>query len=126
MTEEMYKRVECYEQTNYVFKGLNVIMRTLGIAFLALFKVVFILLPIILISSLYIRLFTKKNKSYYKNLNLIIILLSFSLLHVLLHTVTGAIIDRYATPAFMTTILGIFMFIKLILPTKNKVKTRKK
>lgn len=115
MTDEMYERVSCYEQTNYVFRGLNFIMRKLGIVFLAIFKLVFLLLPILLISSLVMRFVSKKNEFYNKNLNLVIILLGFSLLHVMLHTVTGAIIDRYAIPAFITTILGTFMFFRIVL-----------
>ena len=121
MTDEMYERIECYEQTNYVFKGLNFLMRNLGIIFLGIFKILFLLLPIVFISSLCIRVFTKNSQSYRRNLDLIIILLSFSLLHVLLHTVTGAIIDRYAIPAFITTILGTFMFIRLMI-RKGKLK----
>jgi len=113
MTDEMYKRVNCYEQTNFVFKGLNVIMRTLGFIFLAIFKIVFLLMPILFISSIIMRLFFKKNNTYNKQQNLVIILLGFSFLHLLLHTVTGAIIDRYAIPAFITTILGTIMFIKI-------------
>lgn len=115
MTDEMYDRVKCYEQTNYVFKGLNVIMRMLGICFLAIFKVVFLLLPILFVSSIGMRFATKKSELYKKKLNLVIILFSFSLLHVMLHTVTGAIIDRYAIPAFVTTLLGTFMFFRIVL-----------
>lgn len=123
MTDEMYDRVKCYEQTNYVFKGLNFIMRKLGLVFLGIFKLVFFLLPIMLVGSIIMRFVTKKEVIYKKKLNLIIILLGFSFLHVLLHTVTGALIDRYAIPAFVTTILGTFMFFKILL--KN-VKLKKK
>ena len=84
-----------------------------------LFKFVFLLLPILTIVIIAIRLTTKKSEHYKKKMNLIIILLGFSFLHLLLHTVTGAIIDRYAVPAFITTILGTFMFVELVCNNRN-------
>lgn len=115
MTDEMFDRVSCYEQTNFVFKGLNVIMRILGLVFLGIFKLVFLMLPILFLVSVIVRFFSKTFYEHRKKINLIIILLGFSLLHVLLHTVTGALIDRYAIPGFVTTLLGIYMFIQLMI-----------
>ena len=59
-------------------------------------------------------------------MNLAIILLGFSFLHILLHAVTGAIIDRYAVPAFITTILGIFLLVLSVIKSNDKIKNKKK
>lgn len=106
MLPEMETKVECYKQVNYTFKFINYAMLLLGKIFLFLFKLLFVLLPFNLLVSI-ILMCKKKNKIKQKKvLGFIIILLGFSFLHLLLHTVTGAIIDRYAVPAFLTTILG--------------------
>ena len=111
MLPEMRERVNCYEQTNYTFKPINYCMLILGKIYLILFKIVFVFLPFALILSIIWRIKYRKNKNTIKNLNLVIILLGFSFLHVLLHAVTGAIIDRYAVPAFITASLGILLLI---------------
>jgi len=126
MTDEMYNRVRCYEQVNLPFKILNVIMNKLEFTFLLLFKLLFLLLPFVLIISIIMRIFGKKDNVYNDRFNFIIILLTFSFLHVLLHTVTGAIIDRYAIPAFVTTIIGIFMFFYLLFDMMVKKRRVKK
>jgi len=58
---------------------------------------------------------------------LVIILLSFSFLHILEHAVTGAVIDRYASPAYITTILGYIGFLCVVVNqfklSKTGVKT---
>ncbi len=110
MFPEMYERVQYYEQPNYAFKGLNVIMRFLGKIFLLLFKLLFLLLPFLLVASVIMRIHYRKDISHRKVLNLIIIFFGFSFLHIMLHTVTGAIIDRYAVPVFLPVFIGTFMF----------------
>lgn len=117
MLPEMRERVNCYEQINYTFKPINYAMIILGKVFLVIFKLSFILLPFALITSIILRCRKKSTSKQKKNLNLIIILFGFSFLHMLLHTVTGAIIDRYAIPAFVTTLLGIIL---LLIYFKNK------
>lgn len=123
MLPEMRERVNCYEQVNYTFKPINYAMLVLGKCYLMIFKIVFLLLPIFLITSIILR--CKNNVSINKNLNLSIILLGFSFLHLMLHTVTGAVIDRYAVPAFITTILGIVILL-LSLLCKNNLRTKRK
>lgn len=119
MLEEAYERVQNYEQFNQAPKVLNYGMRVLGILALILFKLEFILLPWVLIYSIYYKFKQKKLSS---EINLVIILLSYSLLHILLHTVTGAIIDRYAVPAYLTTFLGIFILGYLRITNKRTKK----
>ena len=119
MLPEMYDRVSNYEQANYTFKGLNIIMRILGKIYLLLFKLLFLFLPLLLIISIIVRMLSRGSINDKKCLNLIIILLGFSFLHVMLHTVTGAILDRYIVPVFIPTFLGTVMFFGLIIHQKK-------
>lgn len=123
MLPEMHDRVTCYEQTNYVSKILNYLMIFLGKAYLILFKLLFLLLPISLLTSIIMRI-KSKNKLQNNKLEIIIILLGFSFLHVLLHVVTGAIIDRYAIPAFISTYFGIILLGYLLI-FRKKINSRK-
>ena len=113
MLPEMYERVSNYEQPNYVFKGLNFIMRYVGKLYLILFKFLFLIHPILFIASILMRIFSKK-KSNNQVYNLVILLFGFSFLHVLLHVVTGAIIDRYIVPVFIPVFLGTLFFVFLL------------
>ncbi len=119
MSKSMYKKVKCYEQFHYTFKGLNVIMRILGKLYLILFKLLFALLPFLLIIAIIMRIREKRNMNQKKVLDLIIILFGFSLMHVLLHVVTGAIIDRYAIPVFIPVFIGTFILFFSFLKKKR-------
>ena len=114
ITDEAYSRVENYEQFNQAPKLLNYAMIILSKVAIMLFKAIFIILPFCLILSIIKRVTTKNNKY-----DLLIILFGFSFLHVMLHVVSGAIIDRYAMPAYITTYIGIVAYISLI--KKRKV-----
>ena len=106
---EMYTRVENYQQNNMSFVGLNYYMQKTGVLFVILFKLLFLLLPLALLYSIVFRI---KNKIIQEdNMNIVIILLGYSLLHVLLHVFLGAIIDRYIVPALLTTFLGIIFLL---------------
>lgn len=107
MPKEMVESVKNYEQYNQAPKLLNYAMKILGEVNVYLFKFSFLILPIIMLVSFVFNFLDKKNN---KLLNLIIILLTFSFLHALLHAVTGAIIDRYIVPVYITCLLGIGLF----------------
>ena len=109
-----------YVSSNNDNKILNNIMLFLSKMFLLIFKLIFFLLPITLICSIVLR-FSKKYEKYYYVVNGLIILFGFSFLHLLLHTVTGAIIDRYALPVFIPTFLGMIMFFMIFL-CKNRLR----
>ena len=130
MTPELYERVSCYEQINYVFIGLNYVMLLLSNVYLILFKIMFLLLPIFLIFSIVLKFKKNRVKNSQKSLNLVIILLGYSFLHMVLHTVTGAIIDRYAIPSFLTVYLGEILILSSIIKNlkfkKEKNKYEKK
>lgn len=106
MLDDAKIRVSNYEQYNdtpYLIRGY---LRISSYLFLNIFKIVFLILPIICVCSL-VSLIKKKTK-----LTEIIVILSwYSLLHLLVHTVTGANIDRYASPAYMTTVIAIVLYI---------------
>ncbi len=123
MLPEMKERVEVYNQPNHAFIGLNYFFKFLEYPFLYLFKLLFLLLPLLLIYSIIKRLDKKNTINSKKIYNLVIILLGYSFLHLLLHTVTGAIIDRYAIPAFITVILGmlILIYYMIIFKKSNKI-----
>lgn len=122
MLPEMQERVECYNQPNVVFSGINIVMRALGWIALIFFKILFLLLPFNLIGIIIKRIKCNKTTNLSRVYDLIIILLGFSFLHVLLHTVTGAILDRYAVPVLIPTFLGttFIVYINLVQKRKNK------
>ena len=115
----MYERVEQYEQKNMAFVGLNFLMQKIGLIWLILFKIIFLLLPISFIISIIYRIKSRNSNKY--NVNISIILLGYSVLHVLLHAFTGAILDRYIVPALITSYLGIiFLFICIFSKKHNE------
>jgi len=115
ITDDAYQRVVNYEQFNHAPKILNYFMLFFGKVAIVLFKVLFICLPLLFIVSLIKRIKTRENRY-----DMLLILFGYGLLHMLLHVVTGAIIDRYAMPAYITTILGVIILINLI--KKKEVK----
>lgn len=114
---EMYEKVEQYEQKNLASPFLNLVMTKLGFIYLILFKILFLILPLTFIISI-IFIFKNNNRKNY-NLNISIILLGYSLLHVILHAFTGAILDRYVIPTYIATFLGtIFVILNIIIRKK--------
>jgi len=109
MLDDAYGRVINYEQYNdspivlrYLLKGVSFVTTNL-------YKIIMLFLPILVLLSTVS--FIKNNKSKYKNiLNIIMILSWYSLLHILVHVVTGACIDRYASPAYITIILSFVLY----------------
>lgn len=120
MLPEMEERVNCYRQTNYTFKPINYAMLILGKVFLGLFKLLFALLPLNFLVAIVLRCKKNTKINQKRNLNFIIILLGFSFLHVLLHAATGAVIDRYAIPSFVTVILGTIFLLLYLFQLKFK------
>ncbi len=76
-----------------------------------IFKVVMVIAPIFLlyVISKCIQLHRKKKSN--ANIELAMILLFTSFVHLVFHSVTGAIIDRYAIPVFTTIILGVLIIL---------------
>ncbi len=123
MLEESYNRVINYEQYNdspivirYLLKGISLITTNV-------FKLILIILPIVTILS------TFSIGKHYKEkdglLAIISILSWYSLLHVLVHVITGANIDRYASPAYITTLLSIVLYVYYLIKNNNTKKIKK-
>ncbi len=90
---------------------------------LYLFQIVFVLAPFLFIYFLhmYIKCLTKKHTTLCLPLyEILIILFGFSFLHVLLHAVTGALVDRYAFVAYPAALLGTILLFKVV-GFKNEV-----
>ena len=121
LSEELYDNASSYIQKNCANNLINNYMLQSSKIVVMVFKLIFLLLPFAVLLSFILR-FCKVFKNYIKLLNLVVILFGFSFLHILLHTVTGAIIDRYALPAFGTTFFG---FIFLIIIFIKKIKEKK-
>lgn len=121
LSDELYENAVNYIEPNHAHHLLNDFMNLLSKVSIVIFKVVFFFLPFLLIVSLIITI-SKKYINYRSQLYLIDILLGFSFLHVMLHTVTGAIIDRYALPAYITSLLGSIMLIIVIICKRKRIK----
>ncbi len=114
MTPELSKLVVDYEQKvnpppiASFFLGLNKNFSNVVTNYSIL------LLPVVLMISFvcYIVSIKKKENSYLqKVLSLVVILLSYSFFHLLLHSFIGAIIDRYGSPVHITMFLGYIILI---------------
>lgn len=117
MLEEARARVKDYEQQNnspIIFRG---ILSALAPISQMLFKILILCLPLFVIFST-ISFFKKKNKTYANILNIVLILLWYSFLHIMLHVVTGANIDRYAAPTIITSFIGMVLYIYFLLDKK--------
>ena len=122
--------MECYEDINEKIPGINDFFYLMRKPANMFYKFVFLLLPMLWVLSI-IRLIInrKKYSDKQKNIyNFIVILYSYSFLHIFMHGFLGAPIDRYAMPATITTyvaiIVEICMIIKDIKLTK-KMKEKK-
>lgn len=109
LLDDARNRVIDYEQVNDIPVLQKTLFRSLSYIAKYIFKIVFIILPILCVSAI-VSICKKKNQKYRKILEIVLILSWYSLLHLLVHTVTGACIDRYASPAYATTILAIVLY----------------
>lgn len=124
MPENMFYRVADYQQTlnsPYIFRFVLNQLKTVSIIS---FNVSFLLLPIALIVAISYMIFgiKKEDKKSKEQMSLVLILLGYSFLHLCTHAVTSAVIDRYASPAYITTILGYIGLFSIIIKSVNKNK----
>lgn len=123
MTPEMRESVSSFYQPSSPPVYLNKIMKFLSIVYVYIFKINFILLPITFISAISFKIYSLIKKKSDFLLDSIIILSGFSFGHLLLHTVTVFIIDRYASPAIITAMISnILLFYAIFKIIKNKKK----
>jgi hypothetical protein len=127
MPENMAYRIKDYEQyinSPFLFR---LILNGLQTTSIAAFNVSLFLLPFVLPAIiLYLILAKKNSKNKREIMYLSIILLGYSFLHICAHSVISATIDRYASPAYITAILGYFGIISLLLYNTKHEKRYKK
>lgn len=125
--ENMFYRVADYEQSlnsPYIFRFVLNKLKTVSIIS---FNVSFLLLPIALIIAILYMIFglNRSDRKSKEHMSLVVILLGYSFLHLCTHTVTSAVIDRYASPAYITTILGYIGLLSIIIKSFNKNKFKR-
>ena len=114
LAEKFAPYAEPYRATQQPLKVVNIIMKGLGTFSTMVAKLSFLILPIVLIWIIVVAIKNRKVTNKQKIYNLLIVLLSFSLLHTILHIVLGANIDRYTVPAYIPMYIAyiIIGFIK--------------
>lgn len=125
--DNMFYRVADYEQSlnsPYVFRFVLNKLKTVSIVS---FNVSFLLLPIALIVAILYMIFgiKKVDRKSKEQMSLVLILLGYSFLHLCTHAVTSAVIDRYASPAYITTILGYIGLLSIMIKSFNKNKFKR-
>ncbi|MEG0825983.1 MAG: hypothetical protein RR404_00780 [Bacilli bacterium] len=121
MTNEMQARVNNYRQNNSPSTVFLYIYQLLCTPANILFKLILVLLPFAWLFSTVMVIINRKNARS-KVLEFTFILLTYSFLHVLMHAVTGAFIDRYSVPMLITSILGMIFLIYYIVTRNRKAK----
>lgn len=115
---------EKYMTTNQPIKPFNWMFESLQKPITIVMKISYLLLPILTIISIIGVFRTKKRyqEKYCKIIDMITILFAFSLMHILVHSLTGAIIDRYTMPALVPTFMGVLLsFYAIIYRKKYKM-----
>jgi len=95
---------------------LKPVFRSLIRSSLLFLTIVLLVAPFLFIFFLYTYLFKSENRLKQRDTlyESIIILFGYSFLHVLLHSFLGAVVDRYAFPAYPTAIVGLLLLLALI------------
>lgn len=111
-----------YEVMNTPNETLSDLMLSSSELSLSIFKIVFLIAPLMFIYLFikYLSIVKKKDNYFMPLYEIIIILFGFSFMHILLHAVTGALIDRYASVAYPAALIGSFLLLKLKSKKKNK------
>ena len=117
----MYPYALIYKEKNTPIRIVNVVMKNLQTPEIIVMKICYALLPIFTIASIISVFLVKKkyNEKYRNIIDIITILYSFSFVHILLHTVLGATIDRYTIPSLIPTFLAIMLSIYAIVYRKK-------
>lgn len=112
-----------YQCINRPIIPVNYFMKKMILPVTIFMKICYLFLPIFTIIGI-IAVF-KTRKEYYitytKIIDIITILFTFSLLHILVHSMLGATIDRYSMPSMIPTFIGIYLSVYAL---KNRKKYR--
>lgn len=106
----LYNNIENLVVENNAPKLLKTIGIKLFRIYNGIYKLTILLLPILLVAIIVKRKKQRENNTK-TILDIGIILIASSLLHVLFHTATGAIIDRYGFTIFPSAFVGILIFL---------------
>lgn len=109
MPDEYYERVMNYEQFNASPLFLRGLMTITSKIAPNIFKMVILFLPLLIVCSTVSIIKNKKSKAN-ELLTMISILSWYSLLHILVHVVTGANIDRYAAPVYIPVLISFILY----------------
>ena len=121
LSPEYEKYAKEYKGINKPIININRVMRKLQVPMAITMKISYLLLPILAICSIIAIFRTKKkyNEKYSRIIDIITILYTFSLIHILAHSILGSIIDRYTMPALVTTFMAILLTIYAIIYRKK-------
>lgn len=108
-THYLYENVQNLDVPNHAPTILKKLVEKTFIIYNVIYMICMIILPMILIGL--IKKIKQAGETYKQTTYLGIILIGSSLIHILLHTITGAIIDRYAFVAFPSILLGFMIYI---------------
>ena len=114
MSDEGLERVLQFNQINNPPLLLNRAMQVISAPSNYLFKFNFLVLPFTILVSIACKTYIVIKKQKNDLINYVIILLGFSFLHILLHAITGALIDRYAVPAIISAMTGNILIIYIL------------
>lgn len=116
LSEQYEVYAQPYKDVNKPVVALNWIMKQLKIPNVLVMKIAFLTLPILTILSIISLFIIKKkyNNKFNRLVDMIIILYTYSFIHILVHAILGSTIDRYTMPALSTTIIGILLSIYAI------------
>lgn len=124
--ENMVYRIQDYEQSINSPFLFRLILNSLKTISIVAFNVSLFLLPFVLPAIiLYLILKKKISKNKRERMYLSVILLGYSFLHICAHATISAVIDRYASPAYITAILGYLGLISLLYNTKHDKRYKK-
>lgn len=122
--DELMAKVSQYQEYNAAPIPFRKILDFMAPVAKFLYRFLILILPIAWIVSIVVRSVMKKLKASKKRLlDLSIILLTFSLLHNLAHVVTGAQIDRYASPNIIPILLALIIMLYIVM--ERKIRNRK-
>lgn len=107
-----FPKISEFFSNNFISSNVKNILKPYSEFHLYLFKLFFLLLPVFSIISV-VQFFTslKSTELEQDKTILILMLIIPSLLHLLAHVLTGAIIDRYAFVVFPQTVFGIIFIL---------------
>jgi len=109
MPESYYNLVSDYEQFNNSSIFLRGFLRITSKVAPNIFKIVILFLPVLIICLTVSTIKNRKTKNI-EFLTMLTILSWYSFLHLLVHVVTGASIDRYAAPIYIPVLLSFILY----------------